>query len=179
MKIYTKTGDTGETGLYGGQRVGKDSLRIAAYGDIDELNAILGLTRCEHLAVKITEMIGKLQRQLFELGSDLATPINSTLKIRRVDLQQVQQLEQWIDELEAELPALKNFILPGGSKGAACLHLARTVCRRAERKIVRLQREEDIGENVVIFVNRMSDLLFVMARYVNKAAGVEDEKWVG
>lgn len=177
MKIYTKTGDKGETGLMGGKRLGKDSLRIRAYGEIDELNALLGLCRAKNSHEKLEEMLHQLQRELFDLGADLATPLDSPVHVPRVTEQQVTALERWIDTMDEELEPLKNFILPGGCLLAANLHVARTVCRRAERAIVALQKEEKIGERVITYVNRMSDLLFMMARYANKLEKSDEERW--
>lgn len=177
MKIYTKTGDKGETGLMGGKRLGKDSLRIRAYGEIDELNAFLGICRSQNSHQEIEPMLHQLQRELFDLGADLATPLDSKVPVPRVTENQVTTLEQWIDSMDKELKPLKNFILPGGCPLAAGLHAARTICRRAERAIVALQKVEAIGEQVVKYVNRMSDLLFMMARYANKLENAHEERW--
>ena len=177
MKIYTKTGDKGETGLMGGKRLGKDSLRIAAYGDVDELNAILGICRALNREPHIETMLHHLQRELFELGADLSTPHSEKHQVPRVREDQVQQLERWIDEIDAQLKPLKNFILPGGGLTAAHLHLARTVCRRTERLIVALARLEEIGAEVVKYVNRLSDLLFMMARFSNQLEKTAEERW--
>ena len=177
MKIYTKTGDLGETSLMGGTRVHKDDLRIHAYGDIDELNAVLGLCRTNNSNEQIEKILHQLQIELFDLGSDLATPLESPVKVPRVQESQVKQLEEWIDMIDEQLDPLQNFILPGGSELAAEIHIARTVCRRAERKIVTLQNSAIIGEAVVKYVNRLSDLLFMMARLANKISGNPEEKW--
>ncbi|GMU86249.1 MAG: ATP--cob(I)alamin adenosyltransferase [Ignavibacteriales bacterium] len=180
MKIYTKTGDGGQTGLFGGGRVAKDSNRIEAYGTVDELNSVLGLIPTECNDPKILEIISFLQNQLFNVGSDLATPLDYTsthFSIPRVGDEQIAQAEKVIDELEAELEPLRNFILPGGTKAASYAHLARTVCRRAERRIVTLSEKEEINKKIVIFVNRVSDLLFVLARYLNKLEGKADTPW--
>ncbi len=177
VKIYTKTGDLGETGLMGGKRLSKDSLRIRAYGDIDELNAVLGVCRAQKAAQEIDAMLHELQLELFDLGADLATPLNSKVQVPRVTEKQIIRLEQWIDGIDEKLTPLQNFILPGGCLSAAQLHMARTVCRRAERGITALQKQEDIGGNVVKYVNRLSDLLFMMARLANKLEGVDDEPW--
>jgi len=179
MKIYTKTGDKGETGLMGGKRLGKDSLRIVAYGEVDELNAVLGICRSENKIDLFEKILHELQVELFNLGSDLATPLEEKFAIPRVTAEQISQLETWIDRLEEDLAPLKNFILPGGSALASHLHLARTVCRRAERAIVALAKKEKINENIVPYINRLSDLLFVMARFANKCEEVEEEKWSG
>lgn len=187
MKIYTKTGDCGETGLVGGRRVPKDDLRILAYGDVDELNAVLGVCRginkghgdatTRDAGAKLEKMLHLLQRELFDLGADLATPLDSKVPVPRVQKKQITNLEKWIDEIAEEVEPLRKFILPGGCELAAQLHVARTVCRRAERSIVALAKREEIGENVVKYVNRLSDLLFMMARLANKIEGVEEEKW--
>jgi len=183
MKIYTKTGDKGETGLMGGKRLSKDSLRIRAYGEIDELNAVLGVCGAVNVHSNysgysdVNNKIHQLQLELFDLGADLATPLDEKFEVPRVSQQQIDQLEQWIDEMDAKLPPLKNFILPEGSEVVTQLHVARTVCRRAERSIVELQNTEAIGELVVVFVNRLSDFLFVLARLVNMLEGGKEELW--
>lgn len=178
MKIYTKTGDDGTTGLFGGERVPKDAVRIEAYGTVDELNAVLGIVRCHNEDKKLDGYLHEIQNDLFNLGADLATPLSvKNDYVVRIKSMDCEKLEKWIDEFDAELPALTNFILPGGHVSAAYLHLARNVCRRAERLTVRLSREESIGENVLIYLNRLSDLLFVMARWVNHATGHSEIKW--
>ena len=179
MKIYTKTGDKGETSLFGGKRVPKDSLRIEAYGTVDELNSILGIVRSKNPNDEIENILSSLQDDLFVLGADLATPLTHQSKfIPRISKVHVQRLEKTIDRLEKKLPPLKIFILPGGSVAGSHLHFARTVCRRAERNTVRLSRNENIGEMVMAYLNRLSDLLFVMARYANHLKGKSEEKWV-
>lgn len=178
MKIYTKTGDKGDTSLFGGQRVPKDALRIEAYGTVDELNSMLGIVRSDNEDKEIDGILDRVQNELFDLGADLATPRSLDSKqIKRIEPRHSEHLEAMIDTLEAHLKPLKTFILPGGSPVAARLHFARTVCRRAERTIVRLSRNEDIGEGITIYLNRLSDLLFVMARYANHIAGVSETKW--
>ena len=178
MKIYTKTGDQGDTSLFGGQRVPKDALRIEAYGTVDELNSVLGIVQAENTDPEIKNILTRVQNELFDLGADLATPRSTTAKgIRRVDVKDSEPLETSIDTLETHLKPLKAFILPGGSPVAARLHFARTVCRRAERVVVRLSRNEDIGEGITIYLNRLSDLLFVLARYANHAADIPETKW--
>jgi cob(I)alamin adenosyltransferase len=178
MKIYTKTGDDGTTGLFGGERVPKDSLRIDAYGTVDELNSVIGLARCYAIDQKADTVLNAIQSDLFQLGADLATPLSvSNAKIARIQTGDYERLEQWIDELDPQLPPLNNFILPGGSKPGAMLHLARNVCRRAERLTVRLSRTEPVNDHVVIYLNRLSDLLFVIARWVNKQQGQDEMKW--
>jgi cob(I)alamin adenosyltransferase len=178
MKIYTRTGDRGDTSLFGGQRVPKDTLRIEAYGTVDELNSILGVVRAENTQQDVERVLGKIQETLFVLGADLATPpAAGRTGIQRIEAMHATALEQDIDALDAQLPPLKSFILPGGCPVAARLHFARTVCRRAERAVVRLCRSENAGEHVVIYLNRLSDLLFVLARFANHAANVPEVKW--
>ena len=188
MKIYTKTGDGGETGMVGGGRVGKDSLRIAAFGEVDELNAVLGLCLATvrssgrsglrgEAGAKLEKILHHLQQEIFDLGADLATPLDSKVKVPRVSAEQILQLEKWIDEIELQLKSLQNFILPGGTVAAAQLHLARTVCRRAERAIVTLAAKEKISKEAVKYVNRLSDLLFVIARWANRLKGENEELW--
>jgi cob(I)alamin adenosyltransferase len=178
MKIYTRTGDKGDTSLFDGQRVPKDAMRIEAYGTIDELNSVLGIVRADGTDPKIDEILSQIQNQLFELGADLATPRSVRKKhIKRFEAKDATPLEKTIDELEGHLKPLSNFVLPGGSPVAARIHFARTVCRRAERAIVRLSRNEDIGEGIIVYLNRLSDLLFVLARYANHIAKVPETKW--
>ncbi len=187
MKIYTKTGDQGQTGLMGGKRVSKNSLRIEAIGQVDELNAAIGLVLAHLKQAKIAhkkgcaqiqEMLQQIQHDLFSLGADLATPTPRT-QIPRIQPAQIKQLENWIDELDAKLPPLKNFILPGGSIQAAHLHLARTICRRGERTIVSLQNKEKLNPQIVPYLNRLSDLLFILARLTNQLQKITEEKWQG
>ena len=178
MKIYTKTGDKGDTSLFGGQRVPKDALRIEAYGTVDELNSLLGIVRADNSYPEIDKILTTVQNRLFDLGADLATPRSlEKKKIKRIELKDANQLEKYIDSLEQHLKPLRTFILPSGSPVAARLHFARTVCRRAERIVVRLSRNEDIGEHITIYLNRLSDMLFVLARYANFAAGVTETRW--
>jgi cob(I)alamin adenosyltransferase len=181
MKIYTKTGDSGETGLFGGARVSKASARVDAYGAIDELNSLLGLVRTEPFDERLDALLSRLQSQLFNLGAELATAPDSkaALGIPLISEAEVQALEAAIDEAEGELPALKTFVLPGGSRAAAHLHVARTVCRRAERKLVLLAQTERVRPEAVRFVNRLSDALFVFARLANQRLGVADVPWLG
>lgn len=179
MKIYTKTGDAGDTALFGGERVPKDALRIEAYGSVDELNCVIGIVRSLRPVSSIDTILKKIQSQLFELGADLATPIAHQSKaIPRIQKSHAVGLEKIIDRLETTLSPLKTFILPGGSPIASYLHLGRTVCRRAERTAVRLSRNEDIGTAVIIYLNRLSDLLFVLARYANMVDQEEEVKWI-
>ncbi len=176
MKIYTRTGDDGSTGLWGGKRVSKDSLRVHAYGTVDECNTALGLVRAAGVAAELDGMLARIQDELFVVGADLASPDAKT-KIDRVDAHSVEVLEQAIDTLEGQLEPLQQFILPGGTQSAAYLHHARTICRRAERWAVSLAHEEPINEYVLSYINRLSDLLFVMARVANAQAGVQDVPW--
>lgn len=178
MKIYTKTGDKGDTSLFGGQRVPKDALRIEACGTVDELNSTLGLVVAETTEKRIRGVLGEVQNQLFDIGADLATPrLSSGTAVKRIEARDARVLEKSIDALEPLLDPLRNFILPGGSPVAARIHYARTVCRRAERAVVRLSRNEDIGEGITVYLNRLSDLLFVLARYANHIAGVKEIPW--
>jgi len=176
MKIYTKTGDAGETGLFGGGRVPKDDPRVCAYGEVDELNASLGFAAALDPADFEASFIEAIQRDLFAIGAELATP--DTAKVRaQVGAERVSAIEALIDRHEAALPALKNFILPGGTAKAAALHVARTTCRRAERAVVSLARAEPINPVIIHYLNRLSDLLFVLARAVNRQAGRADIVW--
>jgi cob(I)alamin adenosyltransferase len=180
MKIYTKGGDKGETGLFGGDRVSKNSERIEAYGTIDELNSFIGLTLTEVKNEEVKNVLQKIQNQLFTAGSDLATPVNEKNKkynIPRVPKQFFEEIEKYIDKFDSQLEPLQNFILPGGSKTASMLNICRTICRRVERRIVALNASSDIGENIIIFFNRLSDLFFVLSRYENMISGIPDVIW--
>ncbi len=178
MKIYTKTGDKGVTSLFGGKRVSKDTDRIEAYGSVDELNSQLGVVRALKPPQEIDRMLQRVQNDLFMLGADLATPeTKSRKKILRISSSQVEQLERDIDKLETSLPSLQHFILPGGTRTAAELHVARTICRRAERAVVRLSRTGEIRTTPLVYMNRLSDFLFVAARSVNKTEGGEESIW--
>jgi len=178
-RIYTRAGDDGTTGLGFGGRLPKDALRIECYGTVDELNSTLGLARAEHLPSDIDGWLGRVQNELFHLGSDLCVPEaeKSEHPVPRIEPRHVAQLEATIDDWNARLPSLENFILPGGTQGAAALHLARSVCRRAERLAVRLAREEPVGGSVVPYLNRLSDALFVAARAANALSGRADILW--
>lgn len=178
-RIYTRKGDDGTTGLGGGQRVPKDSLRVAAYGTVDELNSFLGVALAHGLAPRLVEMLTVIQNELFHLGSDLCFVEEDKVKFNlpHVEERHVARLEEWIDELNAIVGPLQNFVLPGGAVGAAHLHVARTVCRRAERETLSLAHAEPIGELVIPYLNRLSDLLFVMARYENHQRGVPEPQW--
>jgi len=180
MKLYTKTGDKGETGLFGGERVSKNSQRIKAYGTIDELNAFLGLAITEVMNEEVIKILSEIQSKLFTLGTDLATPENEKTKkfnIKRIPDSFYIELENLIDKYELQLGELNNFILPGGSRGAALLQVCRTICRRAEREVVALKEMVNIGENIIIFLNRLSDLLFVLSRFENKVSNHPDIIW--
>jgi cob(I)alamin adenosyltransferase len=183
MKIYTKTGDDGETGLFGGPRVRKNCPRIEAYGTVDELNAVVGMVRAQSLSADqrlpadLDGLLARIQNELFDLGAQLATPDPAKFGIAGATEAHVAALEGEIDRYEAELEPLKQFILPGGTPAAAALHLARTVCRRAERCTVTLAETETISPGAVIYLNRLSDLLFVLARAANRRAGVADVPW--
>lgn len=180
MKIYTKTGDKGETGLFGGERVSKNSVRIEAYGTVDELNSIIGLTITECNSEEIKTLLQKIQNNLFVLGSDLATPDsekNKKLKISRVTPDFAAEIENAIDYFTSQLEELRNFILPGGSKGSSMLHVCRTVCRRAERRVIAIEDGIRISSDIVIFLNRLSDLFFVLSRFENKVSGIPDTTW--
>jgi len=181
LKIYTKTGDDGDTGLFGGGRVPKDHPRVTAYGEVDELNAVIGQARSVEMMPRIDEVLAPVQRDLFALGAMLATPdlekMKEQLEKARISDARVAQLEQAIDDGEQELEPLKAFILPGGTAKAAALHVARTVCRRAERAVIHLQRETEVPQIVIVYLNRLSDLLFVLARVANKRAGAGEVTW--
>lgn len=179
LKIYTKTGDKGTTALFGGTRVPKFSPRIEVYGTVDELNSSIGVTLSMVLPDDIRQDLLRLSSLLFSLGADLATPLNPvpTYAIPRIAHRDIQWVEGLIDRYEGELEPLTIFILPTGIPAAAALHVARTVCRRAERRAVELATEEDIGESIIPFLNRVSDYLFVAARLANKREGVGDVGW--
>lgn len=181
MKIYTKAGDAGLTGLLGGGRFAKDDPRIDAYGTVDELNAAIGVARAASPDPDSDARLARVQADLFVVGSALADPAPSGPFHGAVKADHAATLEAWIDELEATLDPLRQFILPGGSPAAASIHLARTVCRRAERMVVRLARHpgESVPAEVIVYLNRLSDFLFVLARAVNKRAGVADVPWTG
>lgn len=180
-KIYTKTGDDGRTGLFGGGRVDKDHVRVEAYGDVDELNAVIGSARSVDMMPRIDEVLAPVQRDLFAIGALLATPHpekhKEQLEKARLSDFRIAQLEQAIDDGEAELEQLKAFILPGGTPKASALHVARTVCRRAERAIIRLRHTDEVPSVVIVYLNRLSDLLFVLARVANRRAGAGEVTW--
>ena len=178
-KIYTRTGDEGDTSLGSKQRVPKESLRVATYGTVDELNSQIGVALAAGLDERLTAVLRTIQNELFHLGSDLAflEEDKQRYNIPQIETRHVQALEAVMDELTAAVGPLENFILPGGSMGAAQLHVARTVCRRAEREVVALSRQEAVGAQVIAYLNRLSDALFVMARYENYAKGVAEPLW--
>lgn len=171
-KIYTRTGDQGATGLGDGSRVDKDHPRVEAFGDLDELNSVIGLVLTEELPAMVREALVHIQHDLFDLGGELSVPGRVAFSEKPV-----ARIEALIDQMNAELPYLKEFILPGGQRAAACCHLARAVCRRAERRVVALARTESINPHALQYLNRLSDLLFVLARYINQQAGVPDVLW--
>ena len=181
LNIYTRTGDRGQTGLFGGGRVAKDDPRVEAYGDVDELNAAIGLAHAIERLPRVDDVLAPVQQDLFALGALLATPdrdrMHEQLEKARVDDARVAELEAAIDAGEAELEPLRAFIMPGGTPKAAALHVARTVCRRAERRVVGLAREVELPEVVVVYLNRLSDLLFVLARVANRRAGEGEVTW--
>lgn len=181
MKIYTKTGDDGKTSLFRGGRVSKDNDRIEAYGSIDELNSILGIVLTEITDKEVEKVLIKIQNDLFVVGSDLATVKesneNNDKKVLRVSKEMIEFLEKQIDYFDEKLPPLTNFVLPGGTKSAANLHHARTVCRRAERKVVKLMAAAGISDDVLIYLNRLSDFLFVLSRFENFQANIPDTIW--
>jgi cob(I)alamin adenosyltransferase len=178
-KVYTRSGDGGETRLGGGQKVWKDSSRIAAFGAVDELNSYLGVVLASGVDARLAAMLSRIQNELFHLGSDLCVLEEDKKKFKApaIEKRHVEKLEGEIDALLAELRPLEEFILPGGAPGSAHLHVARTICRRAETKVVALQRTEGVGPFTVMYVNRLSDLLFVMARWENKEKGLPEPQW--
>jgi cob(I)alamin adenosyltransferase len=179
MKIYTKTGDEGKTSLFGGTRVSKDAVRIDAYGSVDELNSHIGVIRALSPPADVDRMLEQIQQHLFVLGADLATPRKrGETGMNRVDGSNIEFLERNIDRLDASLQPLSHFILPAGSRVATEIHVARTVCRRAERRAVQLSKKNVVGPFPIVYLNRLSDLLFVMARHVNKHEGIDEVKWI-
>jgi len=181
MKIYTKTGDEGETGLYGGGRVAKDDTRIEAFGTVDELNALLGVAIAAEPGEELCRLLGRLQNELFAVGAQLATPQPQQHGTEMIDESHIEALEAEIDRYQEQLPELKQFILPGGSPAAASLHCARTVCRRAERHLVTLLRSTDSTASPIVlkYLNRLGDLLFVLGRAANQQAGQPESPWPG
>ena len=184
MKIYTKTGDKGETSLYGGTRVSKAAARVESYGTLDELNAFIGLAKAEISDEKVLSQLQKIQFDLFTVGSEAATPTDKMFLANgksRLDLliseEEITELELWMDDFDAELEPLKFFILPSGGKAAATIHVCRTVCRRAERSMVFLRETEEVRPELIKYLNRLSDYLFVLARYISKISGEKEDFW--
>ena len=184
MKIYTKTGDKGETSLYGGTRVSKAAARVESYGTLDELNAFIGLAKAEISDEKVLNQLQKIQFDLFTVGSEAATPTDKMLLANgknRLDLmiseKEITELELWMDDFDAELEPLKFFILPSGGKAAATVHVCRTVCRRAERAMVFLNETEEVRPELIKYLNRLSDYLFILARYISKISGEKEDYW--
>ena len=184
FKIYTKTGDKGETSLYGGTRVSKAAARVESYGTLDELNAFIGLAKAEISDEKVLNQLQKIQFDLFTVGSEAATPTDKMLLANgknRLDLmiseKEITELELWMDDFDAELEPLKFFILPSGGKAAATLHVCRTVCRRAERTMVFLNETEEVRPELIKYLNRLSDYLFILARYISKISGEKEDYW--
>ncbi len=180
-RIYTKTGDGGDTGLFGGGRVPKSHPRVEAYGDVDELNAVVGFARAAELMPRIDEVLVPIQRDLFAIGALLATPDREKMKKQlekaSIDERRIAELERAIDDGDRELEPLKSFIVPGGTPKAAALHVARTVCRRAERHVIAIVEAEHVPPIVVVYLNRLSDLLFTLARVANRRAGAGEVTW--
>ncbi len=181
MKIYTKTGDSGETGLFGGARVSKDAARVEAYGAVDELNAVVGLVRSEGLDDDLDALLEAIQSELFDVGGELASMPDKQdkLTVPLIGEAEIGELERAIDRADSELPPLSTFVLPGGTRAASLMHQARTVCRRAERRVVTLRGGEEVRGDVVRYLNRLSDLFFTLARLVNHRANVADTPWKG
>ena len=181
MKIYTRTGDSGSTALFGGGRVSKDHIRVAAYGDVDELNSVIGLVRATAPREFEDALLESIQRDLFSIGGHLATPdpdkVRKALEKASLSADQVAEFERVIDAADRELPALTAFVLPAGTPKAAALHVARTICRRAERQVVHLAAQETVPELFLVYLNRLSDLLFTLARLANHRAGTGDVTW--
>ena len=184
MKIYTKTGDKGETSLYGGTRVSKAAARVESYGTLDELNAFIGLAKAEISDEKVLSQLQKIQFDLFTVGSEAATPTDKMFLANgksRLDLliseEEIMELERWMDNFDAELEPLQFFILPSGGKAAACIHVCRTVCRRAERAMVYLNETEEVRPELIKYLNRLSDYLFILARYISKISGEKEDYW--
>ena len=181
MKIYTRTGDDGETGLFGGVRLSKSDIRVAAYGDVDELNCVIGVARSENLDPAVDGLLSLVQTELFDLGCELATVPgkHSEATLPCIDADEVQRLETAIDRFEADLAPLTTFVLPGGARSSAQLHVARAVCRRAERAVVALAQVSEVRPEALQYLNRLSDLLFTLARHANHVLGVDDVPWIG
>ena len=184
FKIYTKTGDKGETSLYGGTRVSKAAARVESYGTLDELNAFIGLAKAEISDGKVLNQLQKIQFDLFTVGSETATPTDKLILANgknRLDLmiseEEITELERWMDDLDASLEPLQFFILPSGGKAAASVHVCRTVCRRAERAMVHLNETEEVRPELIKYLNRLSDYLFILARFISKISGEKEDFW--
>jgi cob(I)alamin adenosyltransferase len=179
-RVYTRTGDAGETGLFGGGRVSKADARVEAYGAIDELNAAIGCTLMAVRDARVRDRLGAIQHDLFVIGAHLATPSKPGRKkpeLPPLPVGRTAEIEQWIDEADAALPALRAFIIPGGSTGGAALHFARTICRRAERHVVALAAQAPVDPEILALLNRLSDYLFMAARLENQRAGSDEQRW--
>jgi cob(I)alamin adenosyltransferase len=172
-RVYTRTGDSGQTSLVGGARISKSSARVDAYGEVDELNSVIGIARARSIDPQIDEVLGVIQNDLFTLGADLASP--SDVSVPRIEESFITKLEQFADQFLSELEPLKEFILPGGIDAGATLHLARTVARRAERRVVALSEAEQLNPETIVYLNRLSDLLFILARVINHRSGVPEK----
>lgn len=181
-RIYTRTGDDGTTSLFGGDRVEKGNSQIDAYGTVDETNSMVGVARSHLLDTvggdRLDPVLATIQEDLFVVGADLATPLDAKPMVPRIEQAHVDTLEERIDEFDADLDPLKKFVLPGGCPAGAALHAARTVCRRAERLVVETSTSTPINDMTVVYLNRLSDLLFVLARWINKRAGVREDTWI-
>ncbi|MCS7172875.1 MAG: cob(I)yrinic acid a,c-diamide adenosyltransferase [Armatimonadetes bacterium] len=177
MRIYTRTGDRGQTALWGGERVWKDHPRVEAYGTVDELCSVLGIVRRLLPGGELPEWFGRIQDTLYGIAAELAAPRPEEGRTPRLAGEFVEELERWIDRMSADLPPLRSFVLPGGTEAGAWLHLARAVARRAERRVVALARQEPLNPEILRYLNRLSDLLFVAARWVNLRAGVPERPW--
>lgn len=179
MKIYTRTGDNGSTGLFGGPRVSKDDIRIEAYGTVDELNAAIGSARSSEPSETIDGELKQIQSELFSIGAELATPDPEAHGLCVIGSDHIERLEKWIDEHELEVPPLTHFVLPAGAKLSTDLHLARAICRRAERRVVTMASSGiKVSDSLIIYLNRLSDLLFVLTRVANYQAGVGEVEWI-
>jgi cob(I)alamin adenosyltransferase len=181
MKIYTRNGDSGSTGLFGGSRVSKDDVRIEAYGTVDGLNAAIGTVRTAGVSTTIDAQLMRIQHELFAMGAELATPDPQAHGTRVIGKSHISRLEGWIDGHEEALTPLKTFVLPAGNSGACLLHLARGICRRAERRLITFGRQSQsaVSDDLVVYLNRLSDLLFVLSRVANQESGTEEVAWVG
>ena len=178
MKVYNKSGDTIHTSLFGGETIAKDSLIVDAYGTIDELNTFVGLARARIEDDDIKNILQNAQKDLLNIGSDLATPLDKQPLVERISKDKILELEQIIENYEKELQPINRFVVPGGSPESALLHIVRSIARRAERRLVTLKKEREINENIAMYLNRLSDLMFTLARVMNKRKGFGDELWM-